>query len=128
MTVFGMDYLTFLDTITNTVLMPICAFLSCITVGWIIGAKQSLGEIKSEGVSFGRIEGIIAVMIKFITPVLIGLIEVFGIIDLVFPEGVFSANGLGVALVAYAVVGVLVAIYFAVLKIVDTGSNETELL
>lgn len=128
MTVFGMDYLTFLDTITNTVLMPVCAFLSCITVGWIIGTKKSLSEIKSEGVSFGKLEGIVAVMIKFITPVLIGLIEVFGIIDLVFPEGVFSANGLGVAIVSYALVGVLVAIYFALLKNTDTGSNETELL
>lgn len=128
MTVFGMDYLTFLDTLTNTVLMPVCALLSCITVGWIIGPKQALREIKDDGVNFGKFEGVISIMLKFVTPVLIALIEVFGIIELVFPEGVFSLNGLGVAIVSYAVMGLLVAIYFAFLKNTETGNNETELL
>lgn len=128
MTVFGMDWLSFLDTLTNTVMMPVCALLSCVTVGWIIGPKQAIREIQEEGVSFGKLEGVVSIMLKFITPLLILIIEVFGVIDLIFPQGVFSANGLGVALVSYCLLGILVIIYFALLKNIETGTNESELL
>ena len=127
MTVFGMDLLTFLDVVTNTVLMPVCAFLSCIAVGWFVGSKRALAELKADGADFGKLEKFASVMVKFVVPTLIAVIEVFGLIDLVFPEGAFSGNGLGVALVAYALFGVLVALYFLCLKNVETGSNADEL-
>ena len=128
MQIFGMDWLTFFDTVTNTVLMPVCAMLSCIAVGWIIGPKKALEELEADGNKFGVFRSVIAVMMKFVVPVLIAVIEVFGIISLVFPSGTFSANGLGVALVSYALFGVLVAVYFIFLKDSETGTNKDEFL
>ncbi|MBR2989106.1 MAG: sodium-dependent transporter [Clostridia bacterium] len=128
MTIFGCDWLTFLDTVTNIVLMPICALLSCVTVGWFIGPKQTMCELKADGSGFGKLEGFISVMMKFVVPVLIAVIEVFGLIDLIFPQYVFSANGLGIALVSFAILGILIGLYFIFLRKVETGTNADELV
>ncbi len=133
MTIFGLDYLTFLDTVTNTVLMPICALLSCLAVGWFIKPKQALTELKEDGNKFGILEKPFAIMIKFVVPTLIMVIEFFGIKDLIFPLDkelnriVFSANGLGVALVSLGVVLIVLTIYFTLLKNTETGTNLDEL-
>ena len=128
MTIFGMDWLSFLDTVTNIVLMPVCALLSCVAVGWFIGPKKALQELKDEGNSFGKLEGFISVMIKFVVPALIGIIEVFGVIALIFPNNVFDPNGLGITLVSFGLLGILVLIYFLLLKKTETGTNADELL
>lgn len=133
MTIFGLDYLSFLDTVTNTVLMPICALLSCLAVGWFIKPKQALIELKEDGNKFGILEKPFAIMIKFVVPTLIMVIEFFGIKDLIFPLDkelnciVFSANGLGVALVSLGVVLIVLTIYFTLLKNTETGTNLDEL-
>ncbi len=128
MTVFGLDWLSFLDTVTNTVFMPICAFLSCVSVGWFIGSKQALYELKADGNSFGKLESFIGVMMKYIVPTLIAVIEIFGVIDLIFPAGIFSLNGLGIVLVSYALFGVLIAVYFLFMRNTQTGTNADELV
>ena len=46
---FGLDWLTFFDEVTNTVLMPVCALFSCIVVGWFITPKRAVAEIEAEG-------------------------------------------------------------------------------
>ena len=127
-TLFGTDLLSLFDIITNTVLMPVCALLSCIAVGWFIGPKQALKELKDDGNNFGKLEGFVGIMMKFVVPVLIGVIEVFGVINLIFPNNVFSPNGLGIALVSFGLLAVLVLIYFLLLKNTETGSNADELL
>ena len=127
MTIFGLDWLSFLDTVTNTVFMPVCAFFSCVTVGWFIGAKTSIQELKADGHTFGKLEGLVAIMMKFVAPVLIAVIEIFGLIDLIFPTGTFSFNGLCIVLVSYALFGVLIAVYFLFLRNKETGSNQDEI-
>ena len=126
MTVFGLDWLSFFDTVTNTVLMPVCAFLSCLAVGWFIGPKQTLIEMKQDRTDFGKFSKAIGIMIKYVVPVLIAAIEIFGLIDLIFPNGTFSINGLGVTLVSYGLFALLVLIYFACLKNTETGTNADE--
>ena len=128
MTIFGLDWLSFLDTVTNTVFMPICAFLSCISVSWFIGSKQALYELKADGNNFGKLESFIGIMMKYIVPALIAVIEIFGVIDLIFPAGAFSLNGLGIVLISYALFGVLVAVYFLFLRNTETGTNADELI
>ena len=128
MTIFGLDWLSFLDTVTNTVFMPICALLSCGAVGWFIGPKRALDELKADGNKFGKLEGFISVMIKFVVPVLIAVIEVFGVVELLFPNGKFDSNGLGIVLVSYALFGLLIGGYFLFLKERETGTNADELL
>ena len=128
LTIFGLDWLSFLDTVTNTVLMPVCALLSCVAVGWFITPKKAISELEADGNKFGKLAGLVGVMIKYVVPCLIGVIEVFGLIDLIFPKGVFSLNGLGVTLVSYALLGILIVVYFIFLKNVETGTNADELL
>ena len=127
MTLFGLDWLSFLDVVTNTVLMPVCALLSCVAVGWLIGVPKTMEELNADGTSFGKLQKAVGIMIKYIVPVLIAVIEVFGLIDLVFPQGVFSINGLGIALVAYSLFAVLIVVYFLFLKERETGTNEDEM-
>ena len=127
LTIFGQDWLSFFDIVTNTVLMPVCALLSCIAIGWFVGPKQTFIELKAEGNNFGKLEGFVKVMIKFVVPVLIAVIEIFGLIDLIFPKGVFDANGLGIALVSFAIMLALVLIYFLFLYKTETGTNADEL-
>ncbi|MBQ5927141.1 MAG: sodium-dependent transporter, partial [Clostridia bacterium] len=40
-TLFGYDLLTFMDEMTNTVLMPLGAFCSCLAIGWMLDPKPT---------------------------------------------------------------------------------------
>lgn len=133
MFVFGMDLLSLLDTITNTVLMPICALLSCIAVGWLIGPKKACDEIEAEGTKMGKFRGIYSFMLKFISPLLIIIVEIFGIRDLLFPAGeagrAFSSNGCGVVVVSAAIIVLSIIAYFLFLRNAKTtGTNDDEII
>ncbi len=70
----GSSMLDFADFISNSVLMPIVALLTCIFVGWIIKPKVIVDEVKIS--SPFKLEKAWAVMIKFIAPVLVAVILV----------------------------------------------------
>lgn len=80
------DILDFMDFITNSVLMPICALLICFFVTFGIGTKAIEEEVLLEG-KFGR-KGLFNVMIKFIAPILVcavlvsSVLSSFGIISM----------------------------------------------
>ena len=48
-TILGFDFLDFFDFISNSVLMPIAAFLTCLFVGYIIKPKVIVDEVESSG-------------------------------------------------------------------------------
>lgn len=129
-TLFGQDLLDLFDIITNTVWMPVCALLSCIAVGWLIGSKKAVAEIEAEGVKMGIFGKLFSVMIKYITPVLIAVIEIFGVVDLIMPAGdsgrAFSSDGLAIVLTAYAILLICVVVYFIFFRNNYTGTNEDE--
>ena len=85
--ILGMDFLTFFDYISNSVLMPIVALCTCILVGWVIKPKTLTKEITRNGEKFGR-EKLFNVMIKYIAPVCLIMILIsytlaqFGIIKM----------------------------------------------
>ncbi len=70
--VFGYQFLDFFDFISNSVLMPIVAFLTCVFVGYVIKPKAITDEVELSGKSKRR--GIFNVMIKYIAPIFIVLI------------------------------------------------------
>lgn len=86
-TILGMDFLTFFDYISNSVLMPIVALCTCILVGWVIKPKALTDEITRNGEKFGR-KKLFNVMIKYIAPLCLIFILIsytldqFGIIKL----------------------------------------------
>lgn len=70
----GSTLLDFFDFISNSVIMPIVALLSCIFVGWILKPKELIDEVRISA-KF-RWAGMWTVMIKYIAPVLIVIILV----------------------------------------------------
>lgn len=75
-TVLGMDFLTFFDYISNSVMMPILAIATCLLAGWFMNLKDIENEITKNGEEFKR-RGIFRVMIKYIAPVFLVIILVF---------------------------------------------------
>lgn len=73
-----------MDYVSNNVLMPVVAIGTCILIGWILKPKTVIEEATRNGEKFGR-EKLYAVMIKYITPVLllILLLKALGIITFI---------------------------------------------
>ncbi len=70
----GSTLLDFFDFISNSVIMPVVALLTCIFVGWIIKPKVIVDEVKRS--SPFRAEKAWTVVIKYIAPVLVTVILV----------------------------------------------------
>ncbi len=66
--------LDFFDFLSNTVMMPIVALLTCIFVGWIIKPQTLVAEVKQSSKFSG--EKLFVVMIKYVAPVLVVVILV----------------------------------------------------
>ncbi len=79
-TFFGtMTFLDFFDFISNSVLMPIVAFATCIFVGYIIKPKSLIDEVESSG-AFKR-KSLFTVVIKYFAPICIVLILGFSVLE-----------------------------------------------
>ncbi len=71
-TVLGMDFLTFFDFISNSVIMPVAALLICIFVGYVIKPSAIIEELdKTSPMKYRKM---FAVIIKYFAPVCILLI------------------------------------------------------
>ncbi len=77
--IIGMQFLDFFDFISNSVIMPIVALITCILVGYVIKPKAIIEEIEIGG-KFKR-KTLFTVMIKYIAPVFIVAILVFSILE-----------------------------------------------
>lgn len=83
----GMTILDAWDFLSNSVLMPIVALLTCIFVGYFIGPKTIIDEARAEGARFKNVR-LFTVMIKWIAPIILvailfsSVMNAFGIIKL----------------------------------------------
>ncbi len=66
--------LDFFDFLSNTIMMPIVALLTCIFVGWIIKPQTLISEVKQS--SAFKSQKLFVVMIKYIAPVFVVVILV----------------------------------------------------
>ncbi len=86
-TPLGFSFLDFFDFISNTVLMPIVAFLTCIFAGYILKPKTIIDEVKSSG-KFDKSQKMFVWMIKYIAPIFLiviflsKILEAMGILSL----------------------------------------------
>ncbi len=87
-TVIGMQFLDFFDFLTNSVLMPIVAFFTCVVVGYIIKPKAIEDEVELAG-SFKR-KTLFRVVIKYVAPICIVLILLSSVVG-VYSEPVTNA-------------------------------------
>ena len=76
----GQDILTFFDFTSNSVIMPIVAFFTCILVGFVIKPKAVADEVKETDGTF-KSEKLFTVMIKWIAPIFILAILAFSIAE-----------------------------------------------
>lgn len=75
----GMSFLDFFDFISNSILMPIVAFLTCIFVGFVVKPKMVIDEVKINS-SFRR-EKLFVIMIQYIAPVCLIIILISSILN-----------------------------------------------
>ncbi len=78
-TIIGMQILDFFDFISNNIIMPIVAFLTCLFVGYFIKPKSLIEEAEISG-KF-KSKALFSVVIKFVAPVFIILILVSSILN-----------------------------------------------
>ena len=85
--VIGMQFLDFFDFISNSVIMPIVALITCIFVGYIIKPKSIIEEVEYGNIKF-KAKKLFVVVIKYIAPVCIliilasSVLGAFGIISI----------------------------------------------
>ena len=75
--------LDILDYVSNYLLMPLTAILTCILVGWVLKPKTILDEVTKNGEVLRR-KGLYTIMIKFVAPIMlfILLLETSGLLNL----------------------------------------------
>lgn len=67
-TVFKMQFLDFFDFISNNIMMPIVALLTCILVGWVVKPKYVEDEVLVSQPKF-RARVLLSVMLRYVCPV-----------------------------------------------------------
>lgn len=75
----GMSLLDFCDFVSNSVLMPIVAFLTCIFVGYVIKPKAIIEEVEVNG-DF-RFKKFYTIIIRYIAPVCLIAILIFAVME-----------------------------------------------
>ena len=66
----GMAFLDFFDFITNSMLMPIVALLTCILIGHVVGSDAVSEEVMKNGHSF-HMKRMYEVMIRWVAPIIL---------------------------------------------------------
>ena len=117
----GLDLLSFFDEVTNVVLMPVCAFFACFAIGWLIGPKTAMDEMEDGATRLGFLRKIFPLMVRFVTPALILVVEIGGVVDKIRGGQWF------VVVTAYGLLAVAAAVYFLFFRNADTGTNADEL-
>ena len=85
-TVLGMQFLDLFDFVSNSVMMPIVAFLTCIFVGFILKPKTLIEEAELGG-GF-KAKRLFSVVIRYVAPVCIlailvsSILSAFGIVSI----------------------------------------------
>ena len=75
----GLSILDMFDFVSNSLMMPIAAFLTCIFVGYVIKPKALIAEMRIGG-EF-KAEKMFTIMVKYIAPICIVLILISSILD-----------------------------------------------
>ncbi len=73
-TIHGMTFMDFFDYITGQLLMPICAFLTCLLVGWYMKKDDVFDELTNGGTVYTRMFHVIYFAIRYICPIGIAII------------------------------------------------------
>ncbi len=76
---FGMDTLSFFDFISNSVLMPVVALLTCVFIGFVLKPATLIAEVEVSA-KFKR-QKMFSLIIKYVAPICIILILGFSVLE-----------------------------------------------
>ena len=82
-TVLGMNFFDLLDNFTAIVMLPLLGILTAVFVGWIWKKEDMRAELTAEGGIDRKSYPIIRFLLRWVCPVLVSVVLVFGIIDFV---------------------------------------------
>lgn len=75
--IIGLGLLDFFDFLSNSVLMPIVAILTCVCIGHFIGSKTVEDEVEINGPF--KVKKFYRIMLKWIAPICLVLILIFAV-------------------------------------------------
>ena len=75
----GMDLLTFFDFVSNSIMMPILALITCIFVGYVLKPRAVIEEIEISG-KF-TLKKLFVVMIRYVAPACLVAVLVSSVLD-----------------------------------------------
>ncbi len=78
-TIIGLQFLDFFDFISNSVIMPIVAFFTCILVGYVIKPKAIIDEVESSAKFSSK--KLFVFVIKYAAPICILLILISSVLN-----------------------------------------------
>ena len=78
-TILGFTFLDFFDFISNSILMPIVAFLTCIFVGYFLKPQALCEEVETTGPFAGK--KLFTAVVKYVAPVCILLILISSVLS-----------------------------------------------
>lgn len=78
--IIGFSILDFFDFISNSILMPIVALLTCYFAGYVLKPKVIEEEVEANGETFGR-KKIFGVLIRYVAPICLILILITSILS-----------------------------------------------
>lgn len=76
----GLTILDMIDFVSNSVLMPIVAFLTCVFIGFVVKPKTVTDEIESSTKKF-KSHKLFVILIKYVAPILLVAILVSSVLD-----------------------------------------------
>ena len=76
----GLTFLDLFDFVSNSVIMPIVAFFTCVLIGFVVKPKVVIDEVKVTDGTF-KSEKLFTIMIKWIAPIFILAILVFSVAE-----------------------------------------------
>jgi len=82
-TIAGMNLFSLLDNFTSIVMLPLLGILTAVFVGWIWKREDMRAELTAEGGVDKATYPVIRFLLRYICPVLVSVVFIFGIIDFV---------------------------------------------
>ena len=82
-TILNLNFFGILDTFTSIVMLPLLGILTAVFVGWIWKKSDMRAELTAEGGIDRKTYPIVRFLLKWVCPVLVSVVFVFGIIDFV---------------------------------------------
>ncbi len=78
--IIGMQFLDFFDFISNSIIMPLVALITCIFVGYFIKPQALIDEVETDNARF-KSKKLFVIMVKYIAPIFILLILISSVLN-----------------------------------------------